>query len=106
VTRTEFDTWIEQHYTELLKVARKRVNSDDAAQDAVQSAVAGMLDSTPFMGAPIEYAWPRAVKFVTSMARHQRISSQRVRALKTESKILLPAARLHGWKRSAAPRAE
>jgi hypothetical protein len=106
VSRAEFDVWIEQHYTELLKVARKRTNSDDEARDALQGAITSMLASTPFMAAPIEYAWPRAVKFVTSAARNDRVGRASVKRLRGEVyQINRAASRLHGWKRPA-PRAE
>ena len=106
MTRAEFDVWIEQHYTDLLKVARRRTNSDDDALDAVQTGIAAMLGSPQLERITPSLAWPQAVKFVTGAAYNDRVSAARKSALKREAKnISRTAAGFHGWKRPA-PRAE
>jgi DNA-directed RNA polymerase specialized sigma24 family protein len=43
MTRAKFDAWIERHYEDLWKVARRRVNSADEAASVVSAAVLQML---------------------------------------------------------------
>ena len=105
MTTQEFESWIGQHYTELLKVARRRTNSDDDAQDALQAGLAAMLGSPQLQHISPDLAWPQAVKFVTGAAFNDRRSDQRKKALARESKNLSRAGGFQGWKRPA-PRAE
>lgn len=101
MTRGEFDVWIEQHYGELLAVAKERVKWD--AEDALQSAVAGMLASSTFADTPIALAWPWAVAFIRYNARNMRVSEQRRRGFIRDAKIILPAAPIQGGRTKPAP---
>lgn len=106
MTRQEFDGWIEQHYTELLAVAKRRDQKDP--EDVLQQAVAGMLasEALPRIGAPGEMgAWPWAVGFVRGAATHNRRAITRRNTLKAETKKIHRAGSSLGWKRPA-PRAE
>jgi DNA-directed RNA polymerase specialized sigma24 family protein len=106
VTRVEFDTWIEQHYSELLKVARKRVNTDDEALEVVQAAVATMLTNQFFLTS--EKPWTYATKAVRSYARDHREVRGNLKTARKQLRIEEKISRStlsHGWKRPA-PRAE
>jgi hypothetical protein len=106
VTRQEFDTWIEQHYTELLAVAKRRDQQEP--EDVLQQAVAGMLasEALPRIGQPDEMGvWPWAVGFVRGTAAHARLASTRRNALKAETKKIHQAGSSLGRKQPA-PRAE
>lgn len=85
MTMAEFDTWIEQHYGELLAVAKTLVRPQDA-EDVVQNAVASMYTS-PLLDLSVRlhvnederraglrsvWAWARGV--VRGMASHSRRS--------------------------------
>lgn len=88
MTRAEFDAWIEQHYTELLGVARRRVRRD--AEDVVQQAVAGMLASLELQRRPVVMAWPWAVLLVRRVASDRRRKGSR-HAKKTQTSGVLLA---------------
>lgn len=99
--RAAFDLWLEEHYPQLVRVARRRVNTDDAAEDAVQTAVATLLASPTFQSSPPEFVWPRAVKAVTRAAWVLRRTATRLAAHRQAEKVLVRAGGLHGWKRPA-----
>ncbi len=86
MTRNEFDAWIEEHYRDLLKVARLRVSSDSKAEDVVQNAVAGMLDSAELERREASAIWPWAAGFVRGAASHA------LRAERREAEALDKAA--------------
>ncbi|OFX04181.1 MAG: hypothetical protein A3E78_02495 [Alphaproteobacteria bacterium RIFCSPHIGHO2_12_FULL_63_12] len=73
MTRQEFDRWIEQHYTELLGVARRRVNRD--AEDVLQTAVVSMLTNLAVKPEQMG-VWPWAVACVRRAAGHYRESEK------------------------------
>lgn len=102
MTRQEFDVWIEQHYTDLLKVAKKRGAA--SAQDVVQTAVAAMYGTEGYLR--FEHPWTWAVGQVRGALATERLSGSRRDRLQTETKrIAKTADSSHGWKRPA-PRAE
>ncbi len=103
MTRPEFDTWIEQHYTDMLKVARRRVNDAEQARDAVQHAIASALESGGY--ARREAIWPWMVLKVRDGAKLQRRSAARFGALRTLVRRSSRAGLSQGWKRPA-PRAD
>ncbi len=88
MTRPEFDTWIEQHYTELLKVARRRVNSDDDAADVLHQAVASAISTGAYEKTGGIGAWPWAVSQVRGFATAARRTNARQGELKRAKKIL------------------
>ena len=86
MTRQEFDTWIETHYDELLKVAYQQTkhpasrgcdNGREAARDAVQSAVARALDSPTLAALAPAKVWPWMVDAVRSVIEHTRRGAKR-----------------------------
>lgn len=105
MTRAEFDNWIEQHYGELLAVAKRRGGSEDT----VQSAVLRVLSTQSYSRIVGSSAWTWMVGAVRSVAADQRDSStsqQRLRGeFKTVQRTIHRASVSHGWKRPA-PRAE
>lgn len=103
MTRAEFDGWVEQHYGELVKVARRRVNSDEAAEDAAQHAIASALESGGYETR--DAIWPWMVLKVRDGAKLQRRSESRFRDLRREAKKVSSAGLSLGWKRPA-PQAE
>lgn len=55
--RAEFDAWIEAHYTELLKVARRRTNSADDAADVLHHAISAALGDGGGARGPAATRW-------------------------------------------------
>jgi DNA-directed RNA polymerase specialized sigma24 family protein len=100
VTRPEFDAWIEQHYTELLKVAKRRSNHPE---DAVQDAVVTFLTNRDL--AEIDQPWTYLVNAIRSVAGNRRRGDDRVDELQRAVKHENRAGHSHGWKKPA-PRAE
>lgn len=109
--REDFDRWLEEHYTELLAVARRRTNRDTDARDAVHAAVVEVLPHVPGMGAPgtPNAPWTRLVNAIRGEAKDQRkLADRRARvrgAVRAVAKINSPAVPYLGWKRPA-PRAD
>lgn len=103
MTRAEFDVWIEQHYTQLLAVARRRTNTDEDAADAVHAAVAQTLASGRC--GEIQHPWTWMVNAVRGKAKDGRRSEDRRTELHREVKNVSRAGLSLGWKRPA-PRAE
>jgi DNA-directed RNA polymerase specialized sigma24 family protein len=101
MTRAEFDGWIEQHYGELLAVAKRRdrIEPEDVLQAAVTRVVA--TESFTRTDAP----WPWMVEAIRSAAKDARRSGERRQSLGREFKKVSRAGLSHGWKRPA-PRAE
>lgn len=100
MTRPEFDTWIEQHYGELLAVARRRSSDPEAA---VQDAVVTFLANREL--AEITQPWTYLVNAIRSTSMVVRRSSQRDQALRRGLKNDSRAGHSLGRKRPA-PRAE
>ena len=90
--RSELEQWIEQHYGELLAVAKRKHKR--APEDLLQNAVAGMLASQK--SPALQLAWPWAVSWLRGRAQHMRTSDNRQRALKSEAKNIHQAASIHG----------
>ena len=62
MTRSEFDTWIEQHYDDLLKVARRRTNNDEDAAD-------------------VDRQWFVCGEIMMKLRRNKKIDPNRIRGL-------------------------
>lgn len=93
MTRAEFDAWIEEHYEQLIAVARRRVRT--GYEDVAHTAIARMLASPELAVRPVSMAWPWAVGAVRSVAANARRSADRQKeALRTE-KIIRHAGALH-----------
>lgn len=103
MTRAEFDVWIEQHYSELLKVARRRTNSDDDAADVVGRVIVAALQGRWYEQS--EKPWTRAVLGIKSYAQEQRRLNDHQGEIRREVKKIHRSTASHGWKRPA-PRAE
>lgn len=96
----EFESWIEEHYGELLAVARNRVNGTNGeAEDVLHSAVMGMVVSPELVKRTTGRMWPWAVEVVRAHAAVSRRGSERRQALKGEAKIVALAGLLPKWKR-------
>jgi len=80
--RADFDRWIEEHYNELLAVARRRLYNRGDAQDVVQTAIITVLPHVPKLRSP----WTFVVNAVRGAAAHSRDSLGRQRRLKTAVK--------------------
>ena len=102
--REDFDRWLEEHYNELLAVARKRTNSQEDAEDVVQTALVTVLPRVASLQAPTP--WKFFVGAIAGAAAHRRDSVARQRRVKAEvravEKINSPAAFFQGWKWPAA----
>ena len=103
MTREEFDVWIEQHYGELLAVAKRRTNSDDDAMDVLHSAIAGALANETYVN--VQAPWTFFVNAVRGYADAKRKSDNSNKRLRSEVKIIHRASFSHGRK-PPAPRAE
>lgn len=96
MTQQEFSSWVEQHYAELVKVARKRCRDPEAA---VQDAVVTFLTNRDL--AAIARPWTYLVNAIRSTSMVVRRSSKRDQALRREVKKVARAGHSHGWKRPA-----
>jgi DNA-directed RNA polymerase specialized sigma24 family protein len=102
MTRTEFDAWLEAHYTELLKVARRRTNTDADAAEVLHNAIAGALAGGWFQKSA--KPWSRMVLAVRSYAARRRAGDT---ALHSARRTIFTASRAsQGRKTPMAPRAE
>ena len=107
MTREEFDTWIENHYGELIAVARRRGYRD--ARGTVHAAIAGMLASPSLAGVQLHRpegqavmaVWPWAVNFLRGTAQHAHRGASRDRARMAEAKNIALAGSFHGRKRTS-----
>jgi len=77
MTRQEFETWIEAHYDDLLKVARRIQRNRDDADDVLHSAVEGMLASPALESQTARNPWSWATGFVRGSAAHLQRSQER-----------------------------
>ena len=102
MTRPEFDAWLEAHYTELLKVARRRTNSDADAAEVLHNAIAGALAGGWFQKSA--KPWTRMVLAIRGYANNRRGADA---ALRSARRTILTASQAsHGRKTPMAPRAE
>lgn len=101
MTREEFDTWITQHYGELLAVAKARGAGDDALQTALLSALA----NETYLRCRPDAAWTWFANAVRGCAKNERRGNARRHANRVEFKRVQGAGLYQGWKRPA-PRAE
>jgi DNA-directed RNA polymerase specialized sigma24 family protein len=99
VTRSEFDVWIEQHYGELLAVAKKKGDGEDAVQAAVLSA----LETRNYERCHPGAAWTWFSNAVRGKAKDQRVSETRTRRAKQELKKITGAALYQGGRTKPAP---
>lgn len=84
MTRDDFSKWIEEHYHELLAVARRRTERLDLARDVVQDAVARALGSPTLGDLPTEAAWPWMADAVRSTVEHARRGERRASRARAE----------------------
>lgn len=97
MTRSEFDTWIEQHYDDLLKVARRRTNNDEDAADVVHNAVAGAIEGGWY--AATDKPWTRMALALRSYASRRRETEQRHADIRRAAKVIQATRASLGWKR-------
>jgi hypothetical protein len=76
MTRSEFDTWIDAHYTELRAVAFKKCGAQDA-EDALHNAFSTLLDSQMLGVMPLSLAWPWTVSQIRSSRYNLNTSKKR-----------------------------
>jgi DNA-directed RNA polymerase specialized sigma24 family protein len=103
MTKAEFDTWIGEHYGELVAVAKRRSQTDEDAAEAVQNAIAQTLASGRLAGVRSPWTW--MVNAVRGTAANIRRGNARTAAARTDFKRATRAGLHQGWKRPA-PRAE
>jgi len=75
----EFSAWLDEHYGELVAVARRLVNNPEDAAEVVNAAVARVL-SNGRLG-EVRSPWSWLVGAVRSQAEHSRRSTKRKTAL-------------------------
>jgi DNA-directed RNA polymerase specialized sigma24 family protein len=89
--------WIEQHYAELLKVAKRRDGIEPA--DILQTAVLQVLTAGSYERTDVP--WPWMVEAIRGVAANARRSGKRRKVLRRDLKILLDAGLSLGWKQPA-----
>jgi DNA-directed RNA polymerase specialized sigma24 family protein len=92
--REEFDTWLEEHYDDLWRVARARVNSAADASDVVQTAILTIY-RTRLYEASVK-PWTRVALTVRGTASNFRRSEWRT--LRALEKVAHAAGASTKWK--------
>lgn len=103
MTRDEFNAWLEQHYGELLAVAKRRVKADP--EDALQAALARVTEHLDQFDETKGRLWTWVVNAIRSTADTARQSASRVKRLRADLKKDPSAAVSLGWKRPGVFRA-
>lgn len=75
MTRKAFDLWIEQHYGELVAVARRLVNNPEDATEVVHDAVAASVGNGNL--SKVRAPWTWMVNAVRGKAKDRRVSDTR-----------------------------
>lgn len=102
MTRQEFDTWITEHYGELIAVAKRR--GARSPQDVVQQAAVAMYSTQGYLR--FDRPWTWAVGQVRGALSTERLSgSRRGRLARAATDVVRAADSSHRRKRPA-PRAE
>lgn len=92
MTREEFDTWIEQHYGELLSVAKAHGARDP--EDVVQTAVVRMLEHGGYANTKQPWTW--ACLYVRGEEHNQKRAAQRFRSVKHDLKVFRTSGAYQG----------
>jgi DNA-directed RNA polymerase specialized sigma24 family protein len=103
VTTQEFESWIEQHYTELLAVAKRRDRKEP--EDVLHAALARVTENLDKFDSTKGALWTWCVNAIRSCAADTRDSRSSRARLGQEQKILRRASVSLGRKQPA-PRAE
>ncbi len=103
VTNEEFGQWVEQHYTELLAVAKQRISRDP--EDALQAALARVTENLPSFDETKGKPWTWVVNAIRSSASNARVSRDNTRKLRRSLKKDPSASVPLGWKRPGVSRA-